>query len=87
MHRDHGGDIDTAAARYGEGAWIDLSTGINRRPWPVGALPDLAFQALPTGAATKRLTRVAADWFGCDPCRVLPVAGASAAIRATCWRR
>ncbi|PHQ69660.1 MAG: threonine-phosphate decarboxylase, partial [Paracoccus sp.] len=51
MHRDHGGDIDTAAARYGEDAWIDLSTGINRRPWPVGALPDLAFQALPTGAA------------------------------------
>lgn len=81
MHRDHGGDIDTAATRYGTGAWIDLSTGINRRPWPVTALPDTALQALPTGAATERLTRVAADWFGCDPRRVLPVAGASAAIQ------
>ncbi|WCR10359.1 threonine-phosphate decarboxylase [Paracoccus stylophorae] len=81
MRRDHGGDIDAAAARYGGGDWIDLSTGINRRPWPIGALPDHAWRALPTAASCDRLGRVAADWFGCDPAHVLPVAGATAAIQ------
>lgn len=80
--RDHGGNIDSAIARYGEGAWIDLSTGINRRPWPVGTIPPQAWHALPTQSATDSLIDVAAAWFGCDPGRVLPVAGASAAIQA-----
>lgn len=85
MRRDHGGDIDRAARQYGGsiegGDWIDLSTGINRRPWPVGQLKERAWTALPTTDATTRLTRVAAGWFGCDADRVLPVAGASAAIQ------
>lgn len=81
MKRDHGGDIDRAIARHGDGDWIDLSTGINRRPWPVDRLPDAAWRALPTASATARLAEVAAAWFGCDPARVLPVAGASAAIQ------
>lgn len=81
MRRDHGGDIDMAAARYGEGDWIDLSTGINRRPWPIAELEDHAWRALPTAAAERRLTEVAADWFRCKPSSVLPVAGASAAIQ------
>lgn len=82
MRRDHGGDIDRAIARHGAGDWIDLSTGINRRAWPVSGLPDAAWRALPTAAGTARLATVAARWFGCDPARVLPVAGASAAIQA-----
>ncbi|WP_366465899.1 aminotransferase class I/II-fold pyridoxal phosphate-dependent enzyme [Paracoccus methylarcula] len=81
MQRDHGGDIDMAAARYGAGDWIDLSTGINRRPWPVATLGDDAWRSLPTAAAMRRLTEVAADWFRCAPSSVLPVAGASAAIQ------
>ncbi|MBU3030129.1 threonine-phosphate decarboxylase CobD [Paracoccus marinaquae] len=81
MRRDHGGDIDKAAARYGAGDWIDLSTGINRRPWPVAALPDEAWRALPTAAASARLTGIAAGWYRCDPGHVLPLAGASAAIQ------
>lgn len=81
MTRDHGGDIDKAAARFGAGEWIDLSTGINRRPWPVGALPPDAWHALPTRAAADRLIRVAAAWLDCAPAQVLPVAGASAAIQ------
>lgn len=81
MERDHGGDIDRAAALWGAGDWIDLSTGINRRPWPVGDLPPQAWRALPTAAALDRLRQVAAAWFGCDPAQVLPVAGASAAIQ------
>ena len=41
--RDHGGNIDGAIARFGGTDWIDLSTGINRVPFPVPALaPDAA---------------------------------------------
>ncbi|MFV0300820.1 MAG: threonine-phosphate decarboxylase CobD [Paracoccus sp. (in: a-proteobacteria)] len=81
MKRDHGGDIDRARARFGAGDWIDLSTGINRRPWPVDALPEAVWRALPTESARAQLIGVAAGWFGCAPERVLPLAGASAAIQ------
>lgn len=81
MRRDHGGDTDRAMQQYGAGNWIDLSTGINRRPWPLGALDDEVWRALPTASAERRLMRAAADWFGCAPASVLPIAGASAAIQ------
>lgn len=81
MKRDHGGDIDRAQERFGGGQWIDLSTGINRRPYPVGALPEAVWQALPTESARVGLIDAAAGWFGCAPERVLPLAGASAAIQ------
>ncbi len=58
MTRDHGGDLDRARALYGGGDWIDLSTGINRVPYPVPPLPPEAWTALPTPAATAG---VAAD--------------------------
>ena len=79
--RDHGGDLDRAMAAYGGTGWIDLSTGINRRPWPVGTVPEDAWRALPTRAATDALRAVAAAWFGTTSGRVLPMAGASAPIR------
>ncbi len=81
MARDHGGDIDQAMKRFGGTGWIDLSTGINRNPWPVGALSDAVWRALPTRAAEQRLIGVAANWFGCAATRVLPMAGASAPIQ------
>lgn len=79
--RDHGGDIDRAIARFGGTNWIDLSTGINRAPWPTRGLSDHALQALPTAAARAHLVKIAAEWFGCPPGLVLPLAGASAAIQ------
>lgn len=81
MVRDHGGNIDWAIAQYGAGDWIDLSTGINRRPWPIEKVSAQAWQALPTARAFNRLTQVAASWFDCAPENVLPVNGASAAIQ------
>ena len=81
MARDHGGNADAARALHGPGDWIDLSTGINRRPWPVPPLPARAWRDLPTAADREALIRVAADWFGCAPDAVLPVAGATAAIQ------
>lgn len=81
MPRDHGGDLDAAIARFGAGDWIDLSTGINRRPWPVPAVSAGAWRALPQAGAGDRLVRVAARWYGCPIDHVLPMAGATAAIQ------
>jgi cobalamin biosynthetic protein CobC len=45
----HGGDIETAAARYGIplSNWIDLSTGMNPQSYPIPDIPVQAFQNLP----------------------------------------
>lgn len=84
--RDHGGDLDQAMRRHGGAAaeWIDLSTGINRRPYPVPSLPDSAFRALPTRAEISRLEAVArAAWRvpETDASATLALAGAQAAIQ------
>ena len=63
--RDHGGDIDRAAGRFGRRDWIDLSTGINRRPWQAAPLSAHALTALPTAADEARLSALAAARFGC----------------------
>lgn len=81
MQRDHGGNVDVARRHYGGDDWIDLSTGINRRPWPVAALPEEVWRNLPTAEAEAEAIRVAASWFGCRTRQVVPVAGASAAIQ------
>lgn len=80
--RDHGGNIDGAMARYGgrAGEWIDLSTGINRVPYPLPPLPPEAWTALPTRAATEALIAAARAAYGA-PAAILPVAGAQAAIQ------
>jgi cobalamin biosynthetic protein CobC len=79
--RDHGGDIDRAAQRFGGKDWIDLSTGINRRPWQADPLSPHALTALPTKADMDMLCAAAATRFGCSADEVLALAGASAAIQ------
>jgi cobalamin biosynthetic protein CobC len=78
--RDHGGDIDTAQARFGGTDWIDLSTGINRAPYPLPSLPQDAWTALPTAAATARLLKAAGTAYQ-SQAPMLAVAGAQAAIQ------
>lgn len=80
--RDHGGNLDAAIARFGGPPedWIDLSTGINRRPYPLPTLPREAWTALPTRSALAGLAAAAARAYGSDAA-VLPVAGAQAAIQ------
>jgi cobalamin biosynthetic protein CobC len=80
--RDHGGNLDRAMADHGGGPgdWIDLSTGINRQPYPLPALPPAAWTALPTGAATEALIAAARTAYG-TTAAILPVAGAQAAIQ------
>lgn len=82
MKRDHGGNLDAAIRHYGgtrEG-WIDLSTGINRQPYPVPAISPEAWSALPTTSATGRLIEAARAAYRTQGA-VLPLAGAQAAIQ------
>lgn len=59
-------------------AWLDLSTGINPRGWPVPALPSRHWLRLPEEG--DGLEEAAASFYrGSEP---LPVAGSQAAIQA-----
>ncbi|MBN2905093.1 MAG: threonine-phosphate decarboxylase [Rhodobacteraceae bacterium] len=80
--RDHGGDLSAAIARFGgrpEG-WIDLSTGINRVPYPLPRLGAADWRDLPGGAAQAGLIAAARGAYGTG-WPVLPLAGAQAAIQ------
>lgn len=80
--RDHGGNLDQAIARFGHpaGDWIDLSTGINRQPYPVPALADHAWTALPTKSDMAAVISAAAECYG-TTAAIAPVAGAQMAIQ------
>ncbi len=76
----HGGRLRAAARAYGIplSEWLDLSTGINPRPWPVPELDSTCWQRLPE--EDDGLEQAAADYYrGPLP---LPVAGSRAAIQA-----
>jgi cobalamin biosynthetic protein CobC len=68
-------------ASYGEAGWIDLSTGINRVPYPIGPLAPRLWQDLPRAADLARLKEAAAASYGVAPAQILPLAGAQAAIQ------
>lgn len=76
----HGGDIAAASRVYGIAAeqWIDLSTGINPRAYPVPPIPAKAFAGLPYPDA--QLQQAAAAYYGCQD--VLPIAGSQSLIQA-----
>jgi cobalamin biosynthetic protein CobC len=79
---DHGGNLDVAIARFGGRVedWIDLSTGINRRPYPVGELEGRHWRALPSCADLDTLHEAARAAYG-TAAPVLATAGAQAAIQ------
>lgn len=69
-------------AVFGGGDWIDLSTGINRRPWPLPALDAACWRNLPTRAAQAGLVAAAARAWGlADGAQGVALAGAQAAIQ------
>ena len=82
MIRDHGGNLDVARARFGGRLedWIDLSTGINRRPYPVLALAARHWNALPSQTDMDALYDAARQAYATGA-SVLAVAGAQAAIQ------
>jgi cobalamin biosynthesis protein CobC len=80
---DHGGGIDAAALAYGgaRADWIDLSTGINPVPYPLGAVSTDAWAALPDAGAFARLEAAArCFWSVPSGAAVLAAPGASALI-------
>lgn len=80
----HGGRLDRAMARHGgvRGDWLDLSTGINPRPYRVPALDSHVWARLPDEALTVAAIAAARDYYGvADTVALLPVAGAQAAIQ------
>jgi cobalamin biosynthetic protein CobC len=77
---EHGGNLREAARRFGRPIeeWLDLSTGINPRPYPAPALAPHAWHRLPE--IDPALASAAEAYYGA-PC-MLPVAGTQAAIQA-----
>ncbi|MBU6296657.1 MAG: threonine-phosphate decarboxylase [Alphaproteobacteria bacterium] len=77
---EHGGRLRAAAKQYGIALeqWLDLSTGINPKGWPVPVLPPDLWSALPE--EQDGLEAAARAYYGTAP--LLPVAGSQAAIQA-----
>ena len=81
---DHGGNLAETVARFGGRAaeWLDLSTGINPVPYPVGAVPERAWARLPDRDAFAAAEDAARACYGAaDGAGVVAGAGASALIR------
>ncbi|WP_250450590.1 threonine-phosphate decarboxylase CobD [Caballeronia sp. ATUFL_M2_KS44] len=76
----HGGNLREAARRYAIPLddWLDLSTGINPRGYPVPPVPPDVWRRLPED--DDGLADCAARYYGAP--HALPVAGSQAAIRA-----
>ena len=76
----HGGNLHDAIARFCIPAeeWLDLSTGINPRPYPVPPLTSKAWHRLPSDHGA--LVAAARHYYRAP--HLLPVAGTQAAIQA-----
>ncbi len=63
---EHGGDISAAETLFGipDEGWMDLSTGINPWPYPLGRLDPECWTRLPHGKACERLIRSATERYG-----------------------
>lgn len=80
----HGGDVTGAEAAYGAPAdgWLDLSTGINRIPYPVPAIAPEMWQRLPLGGELERLHVAArACYQAPQACAVVAAPGTQAIIQ------
>lgn len=80
--REHGGNLDLAQQRFGGRAedWIDLSTGINRLPYPVGEIDAHHWQALPSPSEIDALHQAARHAYGTSA-PIVAMGGAQAAIQ------
>ncbi|MCC8977763.1 threonine-phosphate decarboxylase CobD [Bradyrhizobium acaciae] len=80
--REHGGNLDVAQQRFGGAAedWIDLSTGINRVPYPVVDVEPRQWNALPSRSEIESLHAAARQAYATDA-PVVAMGGAQAAIQ------
>lgn len=79
----HGGRLTAAAAAFPAAPqpWLDLSTGINPRPYPAPRATLAERARLPQPEALRALEAAAALAFGAPATRVAAVPGSEAAIR------
>ncbi len=80
--REHGGNLDLARQRFGGRAedWIDLSTGINRLPYPVGEVSSRAWSALPSRSEIDALHQAARHAYRTSAA-IVAMGGAQAVIQ------
>ena len=83
--REHGGNLDVAQQRFGGAAedWIDLSTGINRAPYPDVDVEPRQWSALPSRSDIESLHNAARQAYRTDA----PIVRASVSVVmfATWW--
>jgi len=80
----HGGDLADLAARFPDAPrpWIDLSTGINPWPYPVGELPAEVWTRLPQKRAETDAAGALGEYLGLeDELSVALAPGSQAAIQ------
>ena len=80
----HGGDPKAAEVRFGKpkDGWVDLSTGINPTPYPVGDIPAEAFARLPFKSELDTLLDAARKAYGVpDEAGIVACAGTQALIQ------
>ncbi|HEY3696704.1 aminotransferase class I/II-fold pyridoxal phosphate-dependent enzyme [Phenylobacterium sp.] len=79
----HGGRLAAAKAAFPDAPqpWIDLSTGINPRPWRGARAASADLRRLPDPEAVAALEAAAARSFGAAPAAVAAVPGAEAGLR------
>jgi cobalamin biosynthetic protein CobC len=67
--RYHGGNINLARQRFPDAPlpWLDLSTGINPVPYPVGEISRVAWTRLPEPRAVAALEAAAGAAYGAGP--------------------
>ena len=80
---EHGGDLAAIRAAHPQAPqpWIDLSTGINPWPYPLGQIPRAAWQVLPGSADLERVRVAAAAHYGAEPGQVVLAPGSQAIIQ------
>ncbi len=79
----HGGDLGDVRRLHPEAPqpWIDLSTGINPLPYPVGELPTDAWSRLPSHDEESALIGAAARRYRCQPGQLVAAPGTQALIQ------
>jgi len=80
----HGGDLGEVLRHFPSAPkpWLDLSTGINPVPYPVGALADEAWTCLPSREGEQALLAVAAKRYGVrDAATIIAAPGTQALIQ------
>lgn len=79
----HGGDLNAARRRFplAPEPWLDLSTGINPCPYPIGNLPVEAWTRLPDPTEATRLEAAAACAYCAAREAVVAAPGAQALIQ------